>query len=171
MMLTSERVETIPNSVRTLYMSSFPAEERIPYENLMRTFDRGGELRIFKDDGAFVGFCYSFEHDGSVFLVYIATNPDLRGKGYGAEMMDILCSIKSGKNIFLVLEGIYGTPEEAELRSRRRNFYLRNGCYETGCTLLSDDVMLDSLGVRGVNTFESMNATVRYYEDVHNGRI
>lgn len=169
-MLSSEVVQDIPDAVRSLYMSSFPPEERIPYENLERTFGRGGELRVFTDE-AFVGFSYTFEHDGSVFLVYIATDPSLRGRGYGAEMLESIRDSKPGRRIFLVLEGVYGTPEEAELRLRRRNFYLRNGCRETGCRLLSDDVMLDSLGVSGENTFESMDATVRYYEDVHNGRV
>lgn len=170
-MLTSESVETFTSDFRSLYESSFPPEEKIPYENLMRTFGRGGDLEMFYDEGSFVGFCYSFEHDGNVFLVYIATLPHLRGNGYGRQMLDMMRSIKSGRNMFLVLEEVGGTPEEAELRRRRRGFYLRNGCVDACTRLLSDDVMFDSMGVCGTNTADSMRATVEYYEDVHNGRI
>ena len=169
-MLSAESVTEIPEEVRSLYMASFPPEERIPYGNTMRTFGRGGDLEIFTDDGQFVGFCYSFESEGSVFLVYIATLPGLRGKGYGARMLDEMRRIKAGRNMFLVLEGTDGSPEDG-MRIRRRNFYLRNGCTDAGVRILSDDVYFDSMNVLGSNTEESMNRTVRMYEDIHNGRL
>ena len=169
-MLFAESVTEIPEEVRSLYMASFPPEERIPYGNTMRTFGRGGDLEIFTDDGQFVGFCYSFESEGSVFLVYIATLPGLRGKGYGAMMLDEMRRIKAGRNMFLVLEGTDGSPEDG-MRIRRRNFYLRNGCTDTGVRILSDDVYFDSMNVLGSNTEQSMNRTVRMYEDIHNGRV
>ena len=169
-MLSAESVDTIPDEVRTLYLESFPPEERIPFGNTMRTFGRGGDLEIFTDGGVFVGFCYSFEYDGNVFLVYIATRPELRGKGYGAMMLDEMRRIKAGRNIFLVLEGTDGSPEDA-MRIRRRGFYLRNGCTDTGVRILSDDVYFDSMTVQGTNTEGSMVRTVTMYEDIHNGRV
>lgn len=169
-MLSCESVTEIPDEVRSLYMSSFPPEERIPYGNTMRTFGRGGDLEIFRDGGDFVGFCYSFEHEGSVFLVYIATLPELRGRGYGAKILDEMRRIKAGRDMFLVLEGTDGSPED-EMRIRRRGFYLRNGCSDTGVRILSDDVYFDSMNVLGTNTEDSMVATVKRYEDVHNGRV
>ena len=169
-MLLAESVDTIPDEVRSLYLGSFPPEERIPFGNTMRTFGRGGDLEVFTDDGEFVGFCYSFEYEGNVFLVYIATRPELRGKGYGAMMLDEMRRIKAGRNIFLVLEGTDGSPEDA-MRIRRRGFYLRNGCTDTGVRILSDDVYFDSMSVLGTNTEESMVRTVMMYEDIHNGRV
>ena len=169
-MFAAESVGSIPEEVRSLYLRSFPPEERIPFGNTMRTFGRGGDLEIFTDDGEFVGFCYSFEYEGSVFLVYIATLPELRGRGYGARMLDEIRRIKAGKDVFLVLEGTDGSPEDA-MRIRRKGFYLRNGCTDTGVRILSDDVYFDSMNVQGGNTEESMNRTVRMYEDIHNGRV
>ena len=169
-MFAAESVGSIPEEVRYLYLRSFPPEERIPFGNTMRTFGRGGDLEIFTDDGGFVGFCYSFEYEGSVFLVYIATLPELRGRGYGARMLDEIRRIKAGKDVFLVLEGTDGSPEDA-MRIRRKGFYLRNGCTDTGVRILSDDVYFDSMNVQGSNTEESMNRTVRMYEDIHNGRV
>ena len=168
--LRCESVETLTEEVRSLYMASFPPEERIPYENTMRTFGKGGDLEVFYDDGTFIGFCYSFEYDGSVFLVYIATRPELRGKGYGAKILDEMRRIKAGRRMFLVLEGTDGSPEDA-MRIRRRGFYLRNGCSDTGVRILSDDVYFDSMNVLGINTEESMVRTVKMYEDIHNGRV
>ena len=85
-------------------------------------------------------------------------------------MLDWIRRIKAGRNVFLVLEGTDGSPEDA-MRIRRRGFYLRNGCADTGVRILSDDVYFDSMGVQGVNTRESMDRTVRMYEDIHNGRV
>ena len=169
-MLRSESRDDIPQCVRELYDSSFPDEERIPYGNLERTFGCGGDLEVFTDDGRFVGFCYSFEHDGIVFLVYIATVPECRGRGYGKEMLDRIRSIKDGRVVFLVLEGS-DSDDPADIRNRRRNFYLRNGCTDTGFRVLSDDVYFDSMFVQGGCPEETVDRTVRYYEDLHNGRI
>ena len=169
-MLSAESVTEITEEVRSLYMASFPPEERIPYGNTMRTFGRGGDLEIFTDDGQFIGFCYSFEYERSVFLVYIATLPELRGKGYGAMMLERMRRIKEGRDMFLVLEGTDGSSDD-DMRIRRRNFYLRNGCTDTGVRILSDDVYFDSMNVLGKNTEQSMNRTVRMYEDIHNGRL
>ncbi len=169
-MLSCESVQEMPEEVRDLYMRSFPPEERIPYGNTLRTFGRGGDLEVFRDGGRFVGFCYTFEHAGSVFLVYIATLPELRGKGYGAAILDEIRRMKAGRNVFLVLEGTDGSPEDG-MRVRRRGFYLRNGCTDTGVRILSDDVYFDSMSVMGTNTEGSMVATVKMYEDVHNGRV
>ena len=169
-MLSYERLATIPESVKTLYDSSFPDEERIPYGNLERTFGNGGELVAFSDDGTFVGFSYSFEHDGVVFLVYIATVPESRGKGYGKEMLDRVRSMKGGKVVFLVLEGS-DSDDPSDMRNRRRNFYLRNGCTDTGFRVLSDDVYFDSMFVQGSCPQDTVDRTVSFYEDLHNGRI
>ena len=169
-MLSFEPLDTIPESVKALYDSSFPDEERIPYGNLERTFGNGGELVSFSDSGDFVGFCYSFEHEGVVFLVYIATVPESRGRGYGKEMLDAVRSMKTGKVVFLVLEGS-DSDDPSDIRNRRRNFYLRNGCRDTGFRVLSDDVYFDSMFVQGSCPEKVVDSTVRYYEDLHNGRI
>lgn len=169
--LTHETLHSLPEDFRSLYQSAFPPEEKIPYENLTRTFARGGSLEMFYDSGDFVGFCYTFDYLNDTFLVYIATLPHLRGKGYGKTILETMRSVKNGRNMFLVLEEVAGTPEEMEIKRRRRGFYLRNGCVDTGERILSDDVMFDSMGVCGTNTKESMDRTVVYYENVHNGRI
>ena len=169
-MLKSERRSEIPQCVRELYDTSFPDEERIPYGNLERTFGCGGELVTFEDGGRFVGFCYSFEHEGIVFLVYIATVPGCRGRGYGSEMLDAVRRMKEGRTVFLVLEGS-DSSDPADIRNRRREFYLRNGCKDTGFRVLSDDVYFDSMFVQGSCSERTVDAAVRYYEDVHNGRV
>ena len=169
-MLKSETLNEIPGRVQTLYDSSFPDEERIPYANLERTFGAGGELVSFSDDSGFIGFCYSFEHDGVVFLVYIATVPQSRGKGYGGQMLDAIRSMKAGRTVFLVLEGS-DSDDPSDIRNRRRAFYLRNGCTDTGFRVLSDDVYFDSMFVQGSCPEKTVDDTVRFYEDLHNGRL
>ena len=168
--LKTESLSQIPERIRALYLNSVPDEERIPFGNLDRTFGRGGELLSFSDGDDFVGFCYSFEHSGLVFLVYIATEPSLRGRGYGREILDILRSRKTGRTVFLVLEGS-DSDDPSDMRVRRKAFYERCGCRDTGVRLLSDDVYFDSMFVLGSCPVDRLQTAVDYYEDVHNGRI
>ena len=85
-------------------------------------------------------------------------------------MLDIVRSRKGGRTVFLVLEGS-DTDDPSDIRVRRKGFYLRNGCIDTGTRLLSDDVYFDSMFVLGNCPPERLQPAVDYYEDVHNGRI
>lgn len=153
----------------TLYSASFPANEKIPLGNLRRTFGRGGNLFLFHEENRFVGFCYAFEYGGNIFLVYLATEPELRGMGYGSEILDYMATYKKRKSMFLVVEKECGTPEECRLRRRRKDFYKRNGWKDTGCELLSDGVYFDSMYLDTPIPENDMIATIRYYEEIHTG--
>lgn len=83
-MLTAQESEDVSDPVFTgLFEESFTPEEKIPFENIKRTFGRGGKLTFYLDKESFIGFTYCFEHPDAVFLVYFATEPDRRNSGYG----------------------------------------------------------------------------------------
>ena len=170
MLRSVETTDTDNSDFKCLFESSFADFEKIPFANLRRTFGKGGVLRLFYDGDRFTGLCYTFERDSTVFLVYIATLPELRGHGYGSEILGLTAEANKGKRLFLVLEKEEGTPEERKLKHRRKEFYHRNGWRDTGVDLLSDGYFFDSMYLGEYIPEDRMKATVRAYENIHNGR-
>jgi len=170
-MLSCADEPKVTDGVWDLYMRSFTDPERIPRENLDRALSSGGFLHVFRDGGDFIGFAYGFSHSGIAFLVYFATVPEVRGRGYGMEMLALLRSMHPGERIFLVTEMCDESADDYAMRIRRQDYYLRNGCSRTGCTVVTDGVVMDTMAVQGELTPKEMADAVEYYEDVHNGRL
>ncbi len=169
-MLRSVRMGALNGAVRALYCTSFSEIEKIPEENLLRALSGGAELVAYHDDNRFIGFTFSFIDRDMMFLVYFATEPEVRGRGYGAEILDILRKEHPDHRIFLVTETCEEGSPDYDICSRRQAFYRRNGCRDTSVRVLSDDWWFDTMFVQGTLSEEEMVATVRLYEDVHNGR-
>ena len=169
-MLSSVNVHEMDERIRRLYESSFSETEKIPLENIYRTIGRGGNLRFYRDDGRFIGFTFSFVDGDRMFLVYFATLPELRGQGYGGQILARIREDFEGVRTFLVVEPVDDSAPDREMRRRRQAFYRRNGCFDTGIQVISDDEWFDTLFVQGVLTEEEMVSTVTLYENIHNGR-
>lgn len=169
-MLSTEHVLEFSDDIWGLYLNSFSDIEKIPRENIQRTFGRGGDLMSFSDEGEFVGMAFTFSEDSTVFWVYFATVPEMRSKGYGSKIIGLIRDAYPGKDVFLVLEPCIADAEDYEMRVRRHGFYLRNGCRDTGVSVISDDYPFDTMVVQGDPSAEDMVRTVERYEDIHNGR-
>lgn len=170
-MLTYDVVETFTPEMSELYSSSFTEIEKVPEENILRTIGRGGKLVEYRDDGRFIGLTLTFTHGDCTFWIYLATIPEVRGKGYGSRLIDMIRETHPGKRIFLVVEPMDEDADDYEMRVRRQRFYERNGCVNSGITLISDDAPFDSMYVSGILTGDEMRDTVALYEDIHNGRV
>ncbi len=170
-MLTYDVVGTFTPEMSQLYLTSFTEIEKVPEENILRTIGRGGKLVEYRDDGRFIGFTLTFTSGDCTFWIYLATIPEVRGKGYGAKLIDMIRQIHPDKRIFLVVEPMDEGADDYEMRVRRQRFYERNGCINPGITLISDDAPFDSMFVSGVLTEKEMRDTVALYEDIHNGRV
>ena len=169
-MLDEEEQDFVDDEVWNLYLGSFSDAERIPRENLERALRRGASLVKYLDEGRFIGFTFSFSHQDMSFFVYFATVPGVRGGGYGSEILDIFRRTNHGKRAFLVTEPCDSDAEDYSLRVRRQGFYRRNGCIDTGKTIVSDGEVFDTMFVQGCLSDGEMESLVRLYEDVHNGR-
>ncbi len=169
-MLTSNVVTEFTPEISELYSSSFSEIEKVPEENIKRTFGRGGRLTEYRDDGEFIGFTYTFTLNGCTFWVYMATVPQVRCKGYGSKLINCIREAHSDSRVFLVVEPKDKDAEDYEMRVRRQDFYERNNCINPGITLISDDAPFDSMYVLGKLTADEMRNTVEAYEDIHNGR-
>ena len=149
MAIVGSSVSDITPEVRALYDCSFSEVEKIPLANLRRAMERGAVLDVFSESGRFIGFTYSFIDGDRVFLVYFATEPSLRGKGFGRTILNELRRMYPDKRIFLVTEPKDPEAPDFDLRVRRQNYYLRNGCRDTGLKVLSDDAWFDTMFVSG----------------------
>ena len=170
-MLTYDVVEGFTKEMSELYSSAFTEIEKVPEENILRTIGRGGKLIEYRDDGRFIGFTLTFTSGEWTFWIYLATIPEVRGKGYGSKLIDMVRETHPGKRIFLVVEPMDVTSDDYEMRVRRQRFYERNGCVNSDITLISDDAPFDSMYVSGVLTEDEMRRTVSLYEDIHNGKV
>jgi len=153
-----------------LYTFSFSDKEKIPLANLDRAMKKGAVLDVYYESWRFIGFTYSFIDGDKMFLIYFATESYLRGKGFGKFILEETRLKYKDKRIFLVTEPEDPEASDNDIRIRRQNFYLRNGCKKTGVKVLSDDVWFDTMFVQGELTEQEMVDTIRLYEDIHNGR-
>ena len=94
--------------VKALYESAFPANERIPIKHLLSN---------------------SITHGSITNIVYFAVVPELRSRGYGSQILQVIREQHPDTRIVVDIEVEEDSKdaEELERRNRRRDFYLRNG--------------------------------------------
>ena len=141
------------NQIKKIYSESFPKEERFPFWILEECCqEKNSTLYAIFDNKNFIGMSYIVNCDDAYYLMYLAVVENLRNKKYGSM---ILKELKDKyKTIILSIEQPLN-----EITIRRKNFYLRNGfydtnkiyedtgiCYEVLCTnndyIITDDNML-----------------------------
>lgn len=123
---TSEHKKEIKN----IYLNSFLKDERFPFWILTHcSKEKNVVFNVISDDSNVIGMEYIINyHDENVaYLMYLAIEKDLRGKGYGSKILKDL--VEKYKTIILSIErtdqNFYSNKE------KRKNFYLKNGFYET----------------------------------------
>lgn len=111
--------------IKKLYYESFPKNERFPFWILKHSIKQGkSKLNAIVDENKFIGMNYIVNCDDSFYLMFFAIKKEFRNKNYGSKILKDL-NLKY-KTIFLSIE----EPKE-QLSERRKNFYLKNGFFET----------------------------------------
>lgn len=103
---------------------SFPLTEYRTREEQAALFDRE-EYRVLAslEGDRMLGFIAFWELDGLTFLEHLATLPEARNRGLGAELLHSAVDMAENPVCFEV------EPPEDELTRRRVGFYERNGMY------------------------------------------
>ena len=114
--------------VKALYESAFPANERIPIKHLLDDKIKR-EFWAFFDGDLFCGFSNSITHGSITNIVYFAVVPELRSRGYGSQILQVIREQHPDTRIVVDIEVEEDSKdaEELERRNRRRDFYLHNG--------------------------------------------
>ena len=113
------------DKVKKLYFSSFLKEERFPFR-ILEECSKKDTSRLYSilDNERFIGMCYIVNCDDSYYLMYLAVESELRNKNYGSKILKDLK--QKYKTLFLSID-----MAKDEISIRRKNFYLRNGFYDT----------------------------------------
>ena len=113
------------DKLEELYLSAFPKEERFPFDILEDcSKEDNSNLYAIIDDDKFIGMCYIVNCEGAYYLMYLAVEEELRNKKYGSKILEDLK--EKYKTLFLSID----EPTD-EISIRRKNFYLKNGFYDT----------------------------------------
>lgn len=115
------------NLIKKLYYESFDKDERFPFWLLKKcSKEKNVRFNVIYNKDKVIGFQYIIEYDNIAYLMYFAINGDLRGNGYGSKMLKDL--IKKYEIVILSIEKVNHLNTNS---IKRKQFYLRNGFYET----------------------------------------
>lgn len=116
------------NEIKKIFVNSFPKSERFPFF-ILRRCSKGTNVifNVILDKDKLIGMEYIIECSDFTYLMYLAVDKKQRNNGYGSQVLSNL--IKKYKNVILSIE----RPDKNcyNEKNKRKNFYLRNGFYET----------------------------------------
>ena len=118
--------------VRSLYESAFPEEEQIPWGDLMRLVKTMSlDFAVYREDGNLVGLTIVYPRTQFNWFWYFAVQEDMRGKGYGQQILSQLKKRYKGQTFVMDIESPHQICNNSQQRHRRHAFYLRNGFRDT----------------------------------------
>ena len=139
--------------LRRLYETAFPEDEQIPWADLMRLI---GEMSLdftaYFDGNELIGFTIVYPRKSFSWFWYFAVREELRGRGYGQQILTQLIEKYKGQTCVLDMESPTQVCENIEQRRRRHAFYLRNGFRDTKVYRTYNDIMMTIMMI-GEGTF------------------
>lgn len=153
------------DKVESLYLESFPKEERFPFWILEECSKEGNSmLYAIIDNDKFIGMSYLVNCKGAYYLMYLAVKPELRNQNYGSR---ILFDLEEKCNtLFLSID----EPSD-DMSIRRKNFYLRNGFYDTNKYYEDTGVNYEVLCTNPEYEITDDNMKMRYSNMTNNPEI
>lgn len=134
MILTTKQI-TAANAdeqMKRLYETAFPEGEQIPWADLIRLVEEMPlDFTAYYDDGDFIGFTIVYPRKSFNWYWYFAVRDELRGKGYGQQILTMLLEHYKGQTCVLDMESPTQVCDNITQRKRRHEFYLRNGFRDT----------------------------------------
>lgn len=155
--LTKEQVEKLYTERLSV---DFPKAELKPLETILDAIEKRSYTALgFFDESEIVGYSFMIKHRGvfsekdSDYLVdYFAVYPEHRCKGVGSKMLELLMDyLKEAGEVYGEVEDpdYAQDAESKELQIRRMNFYLKNGCVDTGLEVKSFGVPFRIIKLKG----------------------
>ena len=156
--ITAANVDT---NIKQLYESAFPEGEQIPWDDLMRLVEEMPlDFTAYYDGADFIGFTIVYPRKSFNWFWYFAVREELRGKGYGQQILTQLIELYKEQNFVLDMESPTQVCENIDQRKRRHAFYLRNGFRDTNVYRTYNDITM-TIMMRGEGTF-----TMQDWDDI-----
>ena len=139
--INSKQNKNILKEIHSLYESSFPADEKVPYFILKQKAKKDiSDIIGIYDHEEFIGFVILVFDKDIVFLWYLAIQEDKRNKGYGSFILQVLKNKYSDKRIILNVEEV-----KTEKQLKRKQFYIKNGFLDCGFKTMEYGVIYEML--------------------------
>lgn len=155
MFLTTKQI-TAANAdeqMKRLYETAFPEGEQIPWDDLIRLVEEMPlDFTAYYEDGEFIGFTIVYPRKSFNWYWYFAVRDELRGKGYGQQILTMLLEHYKGQTCVLDMESPTQVCENIIQRKRRHEFYLRNGFRDTYVYRTYNDITMTIMMI-GPGTF------------------
>lgn len=115
-------------SVRALYESSFPKDEKMDFDRLIEMEDASHHMMAWYDEDCLVGMTFVFLYEAVAYLAYFCIIESGRGRGYGTVVLDQMKSMYP--RVVVDIEKV--EEPNAIVKKRRKDFYLYHDFHETG---------------------------------------
>lgn len=154
-------------AVEQLYVSSFPVEERVPFEELIdkAILKKGNYFGLFQEEQV-CGMIYYIVLDDLLYIFFFAIDGTIQSKGYGKFVLDYMQETFPNKKQMLLIEELDKEADNFEQRMRRKNFYEKNNFVCTGVTIVAANIPYELMS-RGktLATEEECERIYRYFFD------
>jgi len=149
------------DQIKQIYEAAFPVDEQIPWDDLMRLVSEMPlDFTAYYDNREFIGFTIVYPRKSFNWYWYFAVKEELRGKGYGQQILTMLIERYKGQSCVLDMESPTQDCVNIEQRKRRHVFYLRNGFRDTNVYRTYNDITM-TIMMMGDGTF-----TMQDWDDI-----
>lgn len=125
---------------------AFPIEERLEIDNLLEMANTDlFSLYLVYENNKLIGFILLAINKPSIYIFLFAIDKSMRSKGYGSIVLNRIKELYPEYQIVLDLERINENCPNISQRISRKNFYMRNGYFETGYFMDYNDVEFEVL--------------------------
>lgn len=134
--------------IKRLYESAFPYKERLPILDLLENREETTFCAVYENE-LLCGLICLLSFRGITHIAYLAVMESCRDKGYGSKILQKIHEMKPQDLIIADIEIENSMADNHEQRTRRKNFYIRNGYQETDIFYTWQDVQYQILSYRG----------------------
>lgn len=114
--------------IKNLYYSAFPKNELVNFDDfLSKNHFKGKKILAFYDKTNFIGFAITISRLKITNILYLAIESQLRGKGYGTQVLKNIGKFFQYNCIIVDVEDPDKTEINKEERLKRIKFYLNSG--------------------------------------------
>ena len=121
--MTEKRITiaTVDEQIKQLYETAFPEDEQIPWKDLMCLVEEMPlDFTAYYDGKEFVGFTIVYPRKSFNWFWYFAVREELRGKGYGQQILTQLIERYKGQPFVLDMESTTQVCDNLEERKNVR---------------------------------------------------
>lgn len=134
------------SQIKEIYETSFPKSEKFPFWVLKQCAKENNvrlDAIIDHNTDKIIGMIFLIFYDDIAYLMYVAIDEKYRNKGFGSLVLGDLIFKQVDASILLCIER--PSAKKEDIKARRKDFYLRNGFYETGCSIEDSGVEYEFL--------------------------